>query len=370
MKVLLLLTLLTSPTFAGVENIIELLGSNVDLTDNCDPKSAPLYCGDLFAQTCSVGKMKNLAGALDTELDQKYWSKLPSTASYSVFNEMAKSSIAEAESKVNEITKLHRENDIINNAFARAKEVLKNFITSRDVLPENIRMDAHNKINSVKLRKAEEYVLDYIAHAKKQGSATSDAELRVQGYRAYQASCGRNGLKPNAFFDRGSIVICPGLFISIHDYGMNKNNLLNAVTFTIGHELGHAIDSSVYPAAYGNMAKCYREITEANEIWSPGLADEISADYWGAVALSERLRTQPGGPPSPQEVKDIIAYATDGFCSSEDDGHEHPPAQFRVNQTIGRHVMITELMDCPAPGPRNPFCSMRGTIPKTTSAGN
>lgn len=377
MKFLLFATLMTTSVFAidpvALEKLLRgtEIAKNMDFKqflDNCNLENAPPYCQDLFSQTCSVPKPSNIVKQLGDSLDNKYWRKLPAVHTDAQLVATFEQATAEAETQVNTFTGLHRENDIIKDVFDNAKASLEYFITSRDLVqPASIRKDMAARVRSVKLRRAGEYVSDLVKHARAQGSKNSEISLKANAYRQYMASCGRNGLSPNAFYDEANgekyLVLCPGLALGMKDYGIDKETIKDALGFVIGHEIGHSIDSSVYPQAYNKMGHCYRDITEAEEVWDPGLSDEISADYWGAIALSDRIIKR--GSNRPQDNVKLIAYATDGFCKKqEESGHGHPPAVFRVNQTIGRHIMITEALECPVPGPQNPFCSLTGQVPR------
>lgn len=379
MKFLLMFSLISFSATAlepsDIQNLLQgtELARNMDFTqflDNCKPEDAPEYCRDLFSQTCSVPKTTTIVKDLGDRLDREYWRQLPAQHTDAQLVQTFEAATATSEAAVNLQTGLHRENDIINDVFNNAKASLEYFITSRDLIkPASIRTEMAQRVRGVKLRRAGEYVNEMVKHAKAQGSKASDVSLKANAYRQYMASCGRNGLSPNAFYDEANgerfIVMCPGLALGMKDYGIGKDAIKDALGFVIGHELGHAIDSSIYPQAYTSMAQCYRNITGAQQVWDPGMSDEISADYWGAVALSDRIVKRQSN--TPQDNMNLIAYATDGFCATDGDhAHEgpHPPAIFRVNQTIGRHIMITEALECPVPGPRNPFCSLSGEVPR------
>lgn len=379
MKFLILLSLLTSPAFAlgpaELENLLQgtEIARNMDFTnflDNCSPENAPAHCQDLFGQTCSVPKKSTIVKDIGDRLDQTHWRKLPAVHTDAQLVATFEAATNAAEAEVNRQTGLHRENDIINDVFNNAKASLEYFITSRDLVkPASIRSQMASRVRSVKLRRSSEYVSEMVKYAKSQGATSAEVTLKAHAYRQYMASCGRNGLSPNAFYDEVNgerfIVLCPGLALGMKDYGIEKETIKDALGFVMGHELGHSIDSSVYPHAYTSMGQCYRNITGADHVWDTGMSDEISADYWGAIALSDRIVKR--GNNRPQDNVNLVAYATEGFCSTDHEhqgGGAHPPAIFRVNQTIGRHIMITEALECPVPGPRNPYCSLSGEIPR------
>jgi hypothetical protein len=224
------------------------------------------------------------------------------------------------------------------------------------------------RIAGAQLYTSGQYVEAMITFARAHGSDLPEPTLRANAYRQYMDSCGRNGLANNAFYDEANgirfVVTCPGLLLDTHDYGASGQDLLDAALLTIGHELGHAIDPSVYPDAYSKMASCYRTITGSEQVWYPDIADEIAADHWGATVMAEALRTRRGGPPPPEQVARVIGYASNAMVDEWGDDHKHPPASFRVNQTIGRHPALNEMLSCPAPGGPNPTCTLRGIAPE------
>ena len=326
----------------------------------------PLRCGDLFVFTSAVPKGRADADQLDTSLNAKYWDTLGPTATPSVFNAMARSATSEAERRADEINSWGPDGPMAQEVFETAKAAIATHLRNEAGLSAELSGLMTEQLKAVTLiQTSEDYVRSYISHERRQGNATGESELTMQAYRSYQSSCGQNGLRPNAFFAFGSVVLCPGLALGLHDFSASRADAMDAMAYTLGHELGHAIDSSVWPQAYGGMAACYRSITQVTYIWEPGLADEISADHWGALVLAQRLRARPAGPPLPEQVVKIIAYATDGYDASQ--SSTHPPAQFRVNQTIARHPDMVGLLGCPGAGEPNPTCTLRGRMPPAAS---
>lgn len=325
----------------------------------CDPNdpNAPEYCKDLYGYVCSIKKKNNLLGVLDTETRASFWDKLPKPATHSQFNQMARAAITASESNVYKITQVER--DEVRLLMSDAKSVMKNFISSTPFLPREKVKEMHDKVNSVSLKYGTEYVTELVAHAKRQGNTKSAAEIEKQAYAIYMSACGVNGLEVNAFYESGSIVLCPGLIISLKDYNANKEEIKNALSFTFGHELGHAIDATEYPEAYSKMKTCYEKVSGNPQIWEPDSASEISSDYWGGIVLSHRLKNIP-----PADSAKTIAYAMDGFCSeTAGQSGAHAEGSFRVNQSIGKHQLIAEVLECAPPSKEAPFCSLRGTYP-------
>lgn len=327
-------------------------------------QDVPMRCGDLFAFTLRVEKQRDWRAEFDADLNRKHWETLGPAATFSGFNTTARAALTEAEGRIEALTGFDMDRDS-RMVFQRTRAILVEQIRREPKFAASALEDAVGRLERVSVLSADQYVEAYVTRERAPGSTIPEAELRARAYRAYHASCGRHGLNNNAFFDRGAVVLCPGLFLEAHSYGASRRDALDALSFTVAHELGHVLDSSVYPAAYGDLGQCYRAITDTAQVWIPGLADEISADHWGAVVLSEVLNARSDGPPPPEQVVRIIAYATGNFgIRDEDPGEgEHPPAQFRINQTIARHPVMVQLLGCPAAGERNPTCTLQGRLP-------
>ncbi len=347
----------TSPEMKHSIEVLDELNNRINYT-YCDPSNpnSPEYCKNLYGYACSVKKKMNLLEVLDNATKSQFWDKLPSSANTAQFNQMARAAITHSESNVYKITKVER--DEIRLLLSEAKSVMKTFITSTPYLPKNKVKEMHDKVNSVNLKYGTEYVAEIVAHAKKQGIQVSPEELEKQAFSIYMSTCGINGLEVNAFYESGSIVLCPGLLISLKDFGTNKEEIKNALAFTFGHELGHSVDASEFPEAYSKMQNCYETVSGNPDIWKEDSASEISSDYWGGIVLSHRLKNL-----APADAARSIAYASDGLCSNTKGTQGHSDGAFRVNQNIGKHQLISEVLEC-APATKDaPFCSLRGTYP-------
>lgn len=339
-------------------------------------QDVPLRCGDLLAVNQSVTKRTDRVAELGEELDLKHWKKLSPQYTDEALLATFRAATSEAEARVASITGLDHA-DMRRLVFDRSRSFLVEHLKLEPLAVEGVRDQIVTRVSTVVLLTTGEYVDVMVAKGRAEGSTASTVTLQAQAYRQFMASCGRNGLSPNAFYDEVAgvgdgnvgmrfVVVCPGLVLDAHDYGISRQDLLDALSFTFGHELGHAIDASVYPELYGRMAECYRRITEFPAIWNPGLADEISADHWGAVVLAETLRTRPAGAPPPEHVARVIAYATRSMERETQDGSEarvHAPVPFRVNQTIARLPAMVTLLGCPQNGPHNPGCALQGIVP-------
>lgn len=333
--------------------------NNVSNYMYCDPNdpNAPAWCKDLYGYVCSVKKKSNILPSLNTEMMQTIWGTLPKQITTKQFNDAAFKAISQSESNVYKITKVER--DEIRMLFLEAKASMKTFITSTPLLPRDKVRAMSASVDEVKLKYGTEYVEGLVVYAKSQGLKDSDDALRKQAYEVYMSMCGRNGLGVNAFYEGGSMVVCPGLLISLSGYNANKEEMKNALSFTFGHELGHAIDAHQFPEAYTKMQGCYDGLSHNPGAWNDETSGEISGDYWGSLVLSERLQNL-----TPADAAKTIAYAVDGFCTDASGAPSpHPEGAFRLNQIIGKHQLITEILECPPANKEAPFCSLRGTSP-------
>lgn len=330
------------------------------------PQAPSARCGNLFALTSAVEKQTRLAADIGSELDQKHWRTLSPTWTDAAFNAVASAAITEAERRVAAVSDLDDGRDNVETLFARSKAVILASLQAEAGLNSETKTQMTRWIGRVALiDDSAAYVTAIIAAEKASGSSLADEQLRQQAYMAYIRSCGRNGLAGNAFFEERlkAVVVCPGILLGLHDYGGARQDQAAALMFTLGHEIGHAADWSYFPHVYSMMGRCYEDITGYREIWSPGLADEITADHWGAVVLADALRTRAGGPPASEQIVKIIAYATDGWDQPADPSSPpppHAPSEFRVNQTIARHPAMAALLGCPAAGEANPTCALTG----------
>lgn len=369
MKVLLLLTVIFSLSAnaeiamkRNFQILDEINGGtfNYIACDNNDPY-APAYCKDLYGYICSVKKTDDGLNTLDRSITNSHWRNLPQNCSPKQFNDMVNATHGISEESVYTTTGVTR--DEIRNTLSDTKTALKQFITSSPLINQTNKSAMAAAIDMVNLRYGKEYVDRLVAHAKTQNPNVPEENIRVQANQMYMAACGNNGLEVNAFYEGGSIVLCPGLMISLKDYGANKNEMLSALRFTLGHEMGHAIDTDEFGDVYQSMKGCYEKVSGNSNIWQNDMAAEITADYWGAIALtSSHLRnTSALNPNQPDVNAKIVALSVDGFCTNPPSANEpHPEGAFRVNQSIGKHPYVARALNCSPATAESPYCSLMG----------
>lgn len=342
------------------------LGVLLAVSTSAFTQVVPDRCRDLRAVLLGVAKSTDNVTSLGEELDQKYWKRLSAQHTDEALVATFQGAVGEAESRAAAITGLSHA-DFRRLVFERAKSILIDQLKAEPGLTPARRDEMAQRVARVVLYSSAQYADAMVAYDLQRGYSSPQVTLRANAYRRYMSSCGRNGLSPNALYDEieGTLFIvpCAGLILDVHDYGVGRQDMLDALMFTMGHELGHAIDTSLYPGEYSLMADCFRTITDSTQVWELGISDEISADHWGASVLAEALRVRPGGPPGPEQVARVIAYASNAFSDEWVEGAPHAPAAFRVNQTVGRHPALNELMKCPTAGGPNPTCTLQGISP-------
>lgn len=325
-------------------------------------------CAELFSLTEKVEKVTDTRTALGEELDRTYWKTLSPNYTHAQYNAMARIVNGRAERTALSTSGAGTDSRSLEALFDRARSIMRDAIRNDQSLPQSTKDSKLYELDKVRLiLSSDEFVSVQLAAYK---AESPNSEITEEGmvfgiYGRLRESCGRNGLSRNAFHLDGidAVVVCPGLLMGLQDFGGSDADQAAALMFTLGHELGHAIDQPFF--GYLMMGYCYSQITGYASIWDLKLANEIIADHWGAVVLAEVLRTRPGGPPPADEIVKVIAYASDGWDEPDTDDREveHPPTIFRVNQTIGRNPAMNDLLSCPLAGEPNPTCTMAGKIP-------
>jgi hypothetical protein len=241
-----------------------------------------------------------------------------------------------------------------------AKTSMRQAITSNPYIPKSQQTNMAQTIMNINMRTGREYIDEMVANLQQRMPKESKDVLKKSAIELYQSSCGQHGLDVNAFYEDGKFVLCPGLVYSLSDYGpKNKTEILNALSFTIGHEMGHSIDTDSFPDVYSNMRACYVGMTGEQQIWDKETACEITGDYWGTLVMSNRLRAQ--GVKGADAAK-IAAYSVDGFCGA---GTAMLwSGEFRVNKTMSSFPALREAMSCEGPSKEDPACMISGRTPR------
>lgn len=329
-------------------NINELNGSTFEYQacSSQDP-NAPVYCKNPHQYICAQKKSDNFTAKLDEQLIKDYWQQLGRAPSKKMINETFVKTMNLVETKTQERTGIKTTD--INQAMNEVKTTMIKFIQDTTLIRREYKRDMIERISEVVLVPATGYVDLLVDYGKTQSPQTSEEDLRYQAIEMYMSSCGVNGLETNAFYMAGMMVVCPGIIASMSDYQTSKEQMLTALKFTLGHEIGHAIDAGVKPAVYMKMKDCYKQISGDPTIWDNENGNEISADYWGALALGSQL-----DPTRPEVNARTLALSVDGICGLED-------SEFRFNQILAKHPYLARALNCSSTTREAPFCSLNGS---------
>lgn len=349
-----------SPTMKkGIE---ALSNPNSLIGVDCDDPNAPAWCHDLYKSTCELKKSSDKLGTLNAYISGNTYNKMPQNPQRKDLVEAGSKAVKMSDELVYQQGTVLRK-DVVNT-FMQAKTVMFQAITSSAYLSEGTKKRMVDNISKIKLRTGQEYVDSLVEWAVKQQPSVPKEAHKQAALEIYMSTCGATGLEVNAFYENGNMVICPGLVYSLEDYGpKGKEEVLNALSFTLGHEMGHAIDSMVLPDAYSKMKACYEQTTGKKDIFNAESGAEIAGDFWGALVLGQRLKSQRV---TGANAVRAVTLATDGFCLSPkvQESSPHQENSFRVNTIIAKAPAMREVLGCSTASSDNPYCSIEGKIPR------
>lgn len=256
-------------------------------------------------------------------------------------------------------TSLVKQDDLVG-LFNEVRTSMLEMIARNSDLSAQQRADMREKILTVQFMSGSEYVRHRESHLNPNETAE---QARVKGLRNYNDNCG-NGTLVSAYNQLDKVVLCPGLIQSLQDFGpRSKREMLNSLSFTIGHELAHSIDATPdrFPEPYERMRGCYNQLQGGSGQFETR-GPEITADFWGSQIFSERLRADNI---TGQEAIRALALATDDFCTFPED-ETYPSGVARIDLTIGRDPRVRESLGCGAPTNEAPVCTLAGSIPGVT----
>lgn len=371
MKVLLTALLFSLPALAqiapsDVSTVVNTLSNPADLTTiKCDPeKKEEAWCQDLEKSICAIKKTATKqVGDYANELEAKYVTPLPASATAIDIARAHMKAIAVAETETAQRTNISAEDN--TKLIADVKASMINQIKGSG-FPKQREDYMVQTVSGIVLNDAKTYVDKVIKSVTKANPRSTKDDIEQVSIESYTNACGPHGMEANAFYDAefNVFVLCPGLTQSASEYGRSKEEILTGLTFTIGHEIGHSIDSKKYAdrlavnkIAYAKMGECYQAET-------PGLSwedqrGEIIGDYWGTRVMAERLKTEGR---VGQEAFYANVMAMDTLCGGAGDT-EHPGGSFRMNNILSRDPQNRAQMECGAPTVEKPFCSLTGAQP-------
>jgi hypothetical protein len=205
------------------------------------------------------------------------------------------------------------------------------------------------------------------------------------------SECGRSGLEDNAFAQSFAVdpddpekgfarylVICPGDYLTSFDdeddSELGKVPAIYGEAWTLAHETGHHIDSTLFPETYEKLQACIATyyLSDLGEVANDGNKEkiakgqvtrymsEISADYWGTEAMTLLLK---GAVKDPEERSFVLQNSLASLCGSKDDGKTggHPDGKFRIEQ-IGKNPQLRRTLRCDTiPQGVPPACTLKGS---------
>lgn len=327
-----------------------------------DDPNAP-WCSNLSNYTCQIKKKSNVSGALEQSICDRYTKNIKPDCSSKEFNEVYLAAITAAENEVFGQSMVKRP-DVVQ-VFMDAKTYMRQSITSNPYIPVARQQKMASTIMNINMRTGREYIDELVVKLKTALPNQDKDSLTKKAIEVYQASCGEHGMDVNAFYNQGKFVLCPGLVFSLSDYGpSNKNEVMNALSYTIGHEMGHSIDAVEFPDVYSNMRACYVGSNGGQDSLWTDEAPEITGDYWGTIVLANRLR---GNNVKGADAARTVALATDGFCGvdfSAENSQFAFTGEFRVNKTLSSSPALREAMLCEGPTSQAPACMISGRVPR------
>ncbi len=145
--------------------------------------------------------------------------------------------------------------------------------------------------------------------------------------------CSKNMFMDNAFAtemgQKKVVIICPGEIIGSVEFakeeGLPAGYEIGPLIMTLGHELSHHFDFTVYPEAYNGL------LQHLNKADSYGA--EITADIWGLKAFAIATASLSNSP----YRNTLTRGALNDLCGTSDDG-EHPDGAFRMNVLASEYL--------------------------------
>ena len=342
---------------------LEAVSGQIKVTPlDCDPSdpTSAAWCKNLFKSTCDVKKSTNKSEALDEHIQGKTYQNLSVLSSPSEIIKAAEKALKMADEMIYSKDFILKK-DLVNT-FKDTKSMLADLINKETGISKDMKSSIQKKIKKVNLMDGADYVKHLTRYAKQQNSELTKDEARMAALELFMSVCGKTGMESNAFFDGTNMVLCPGLIYSLSDFPLkDKAQALNALSFTIGHEISHSFDANEQPEIYTSMKTCFEKISKIPGVWSKN-GSEISADYWGSMVLAQRLKAQ--NVKGADAVR-TISYATEGFCKPGPAvAHDpHPPGDFRINYILARGSVMREALQCNPPSSSLKSCTTNGAVP-------
>lgn len=345
----------------GLKVIQNPTSSANNLCDENGTKSTA-WCESLFTSVCAVKKTANKkVDDYASEISKRFEAAMPENVEPSDVTNRYYSNIKAAEAETAARTKITTE-DLMKIKSDVSSSLIR--LVNDSPLGGDRKKQMVDFISAVDVMTPMQMIEKEKARLKKNNPDMSENDILMNSVSSITDKCGYEGMYPNAVFspEYNSIIVCPGLVQSISEFGSKKEDIINGLSFTIGHEIAHSIDGGVMSynvdeSTYDNMRMCYRA-EDPKMRWQDYQA-EIVADFWASKVLAERLKTQ--GVVGKDAMMNV-ALSIDGLCETPGDA-DHPSTEFRVNNILSRNPQLRAQLECGAPTPEKPYCGVDGAQP-------
>ncbi len=330
---------------------------------------APLQCREPVTAVCNIQKPENRIPQIDAAIKRRFFPREHRTpqARLNAYIGAAR----EAENQVYSQSPVTR--DDVQGLFDNLRTNLRGLIAQNPNIPQNQRQRMYDQLGAVQFYvSGPEYMASELARRRTENPTSPDNEQIENTTNGYSGFC-EQGMGINALNRGNKIHLCPGMIQSLIDRRSTREEMMNALAFTIGHELSHSIGPNNFPDLYKTMGECYGRLNNDPHYWNgrPRIdtpdaqsghnhnhhsrAEEIVADYWGTQLLAQRMASQ--GVTGESALR-TIAHATDDFCNN-DHGPGYATGNDRIGQTVVRNPTIREALGCGSQ-PARTSCSMAG----------
>lgn len=340
-------------------------------------------CDHSLAHVCEpLPRKTSRLPSLERRLTAAYWSSLPSPVGRTQFIDTSRNALQAAEDSVYELAQVTRDAQRAELETAKSTAIgILRAPGNRSLFPgiegEAVLDRLATRIESVELRYGREWVESAAATANAASPGTDRQGHRAEAWMGYHETCGREGLTPDMFMgvmeaETGSaaspgsevegLVPCPGFVLELADHAIDESDILPALQFTFGIQLGLIIieETADLWTPDQQMAACFGDdfVVDRNALTAAGvtldrkpLADLLAAHCWGAVTLGRRLAEID----SLSQRTRITALALHPTCRNFTGA---PPAMRRwLISQIGQVPSLAAQLPNAGPATDRPYCA-------------
>lgn len=320
------------------------------ILQSCEATKEPAFCIKLSDKICEMKKPKDNFKKFSDEVHKhhldKQWTYVRQGKASMVSNERdaaQREAIKDVEKRIKKDTGVGDAE--LEKLFTDSMKSLMDTLKGTS-LPADHKEKMIKELGRVKFMTSSTFIDKRIEEVKAALPTISDESARGAALRRYSAICSEIGMKVQANYEEatGEVILCPGLIQSVGDYGGSKADILTALSYTMAHEIGHAIDSGFSDESYNDFEACQEENTSVPNYSWQAKGREISADFWGVDVYRKRIAAE--GISGQYAVKNI-AMASVNYCN--EGGYNHPDGKSRIDEYFGRQPEIRELLGCKQP---------------------